>query len=127
MNQNQTNTAQQTWLQKLKSGQDRSGGIHPGKRLPFDALGLALSGAGVRGAAFCIGVLQALAKSGWLRHVDYLSTTSGVGYAGGFLGRFFDLLHAPGGLGGPHPNRSPGAAQERVAGELINQSSCPIK
>ncbi len=127
MNQTQTNTAQQTWLQKLKSGQDSSGGIHPGKRLPFDALGLALSGAGARGAAFCIGVLQALAKSGWLRHVDYLSTTSGGGYAGGFLGRFFDLLHAPGGLGGPHPNRSPGAAQERVARELINQRSRPIK
>src|SRR5262249_6675951 len=34
-------------------------------------------------------VLQALAASKVLRHVDLMSTVSGGGYAGGFLGRLF--------------------------------------
>jgi hypothetical protein len=34
-------------------------------------------------------VLQALARLKRLRHVDYLSTVSGGGYFGSFLGRLF--------------------------------------
>jgi patatin-like phospholipase len=45
-------------------------------------VGLALSGGGVRSAAFCLGVLQALDKTNVLPKVDYLSTVSGGGYIG---------------------------------------------
>jgi hypothetical protein len=44
--------------------------------------GMALSGGGIRSAAFCLGVLQALAEKGIFRYVDYLSTVSGGGYIG---------------------------------------------
>ncbi len=54
-----------------------------------DDIGLALSGGGIRSATFCLGVLQAMAASKWLRKVDYLSTVSGGGYIGSFLGRLF--------------------------------------
>jgi hypothetical protein len=51
--------------------------------------GLALSGGGIRSATFCLGVLQHMARNGMLRAVDYLSTVSGGGYIGGFLGTLF--------------------------------------
>jgi predicted acylesterase/phospholipase RssA len=51
---------------------------------------LCLSGGGVRSAAFSLGVLQGLARSGLLAHFDYLSTVSGGGYIGGWLSM---LLH----------------------------------
>lgn len=95
--------------------------------MPADTLGLALSGGGVRSAAFCLGVLQSLARSGWLRRVDYLSTVSGGGYIGAFLGRFFDLCGKPGGLTGAVPDDSPGAAQDRVARDLQNNDSAPLR
>src|SRR5262245_61299100 len=44
--------------------------------------GLALSGGGVRSAAFSLGVLQGLHTKDFIRHVDYLSTVSGGGYIG---------------------------------------------
>lgn len=53
------------------------------------AIGLALSGGGVRSATFCLGVLRALAKNGVLHRFDYLSTVSGGGYAGSAFGRLF--------------------------------------
>ena len=90
--------------------------------LPSDTLGLALSGQGIRGAAFSLGVLQALAKSGWLRHVDYLSTVAGGGYAGGFLGRYFDSLRGRPG----EPQLAPGVVQERVARDLIDPNSAAV-
>ena len=45
-------------------------------------VGLALSGGGIRSAAFCLGALQALDAAGVLKHVDYMSTVSGGGYIG---------------------------------------------
>lgn len=48
-------------------------------------LGLAFSGGGIRSATFNLGVLQALARLGLLRRVDYLSTVSGGGYIGSWL------------------------------------------
>ena len=50
--------------------------------VPPDAplVGLALSGGGIRSAAFNMGVLQALARSGLLARTDYLSSVSGGGY-----------------------------------------------
>jgi hypothetical protein len=46
---------------------------------------LCLSGGGVRSAAFCLGALQALAKTDVLREFNYLSTVSGGGYIGAWL------------------------------------------
>src|SRR5262249_29689607 len=51
----------------------------------MDAVGLALSGGGIRSATFCLGVVQVLAKRGLLKYVDFLSTVSGGGYTGSFL------------------------------------------
>jgi choline dehydrogenase-like flavoprotein len=60
--------------------------------LPGDTVGLALSGGGIRSATYCLGLLQALAASGKLRRVDFLSTVSGGGYIGGFLGRLYTRI-----------------------------------
>src|SRR5262249_1715886 len=42
-----------------------------------DAVGLGLSGGGIRSATFCLGVTQVLAARGLLKDVDFLSTVSG--------------------------------------------------
>jgi Patatin-like phospholipase len=51
----------------------------------IDAVGLSLSGGGIRSAALCLGVLQALNHHDALRNIDYLSTVSGGGYIGSSL------------------------------------------
>lgn len=51
------------------------------------AVGFGLSGGGIRSATFSLGVFQALAAHGLIREIDYLSTVSGGGYFGSFLGR----------------------------------------
>ncbi len=56
-------------------------------------VGLALSGGGMRSAAFNLGVLQALHRAGLLGAVDYLSTVSGGGWIGAALQ---SLLREPG-------------------------------
>ena len=61
----------------------------PVDRLPDDAVGVGLSGGGVRSATFSLGVFQALARAQCLERVDFLSTVSGGGYFGSFLGRLF--------------------------------------
>jgi hypothetical protein len=45
-------------------------------------VGLALSGGGIRSAAFCLGAMQALDAHGIIEKIDYLSTVSGGGYIG---------------------------------------------
>jgi hypothetical protein len=133
MNEGRTMTTPQTpWLLTLKppgTAGEAPPPPHdqPKGALPADTLGLALSGGGIRSAAFCLGVLQSLARSGWLRHVDYLSTVSGGGYVGAFLGRFFDLCGKPDGLGGALPNETSGAGQDRVARELADSRSAPVE
>jgi len=57
------------------------------------SVGVACSGGGIRSATFCLGFFQGLARRGLLRHVDYLSTVSGGGYFGSFLGRLFCRGH----------------------------------
>lgn len=47
--------------------------------------GLALSGGGIRSAAFCLGVAQAYARRRGMETLDYLSTVSGGGYTGAAL------------------------------------------
>jgi choline dehydrogenase-like flavoprotein len=85
--------------------------------------GLGLSGGGVRSATLNLGILQALARGHWLRRVDFLSTASGGGYIGGFLGRFFDhLRHSPLSTEGLRRSIYPGP--DRVEHEL-NDSQSP--
>lgn len=97
------------------------------------ASGLALSGGGIRSATFCLGVLQALAKTplpasaprpgarrprpaidppSFLSVFDYLSTASG----GGYIGSFFCSLFVPGRLTAeppPPPTGDPQQDKER--------------
>jgi hypothetical protein len=62
-------------------------GLEPGD--PQLPIGLACSGGGIRSATFCLGVFQALARSNFLRRIDFLSTVSGGGYIGTFLGHLY--------------------------------------
>lgn len=52
-------------------------------------IGFALSGGGIRSATFCLGLFQALAGLHLVRRIDLLSTVSGGGYFGSFLGASF--------------------------------------
>jgi choline dehydrogenase-like flavoprotein len=87
--------------------------------------GLGLSGGGIRSATLNLGILQALARHRWLRRIDFLSTASGGGYIGSFLGRFFDRLRPE------FPRRKRGqpppaeTAPDRVEGEL-NRIESPV-
>lgn len=60
---------------KWKAGDPR----HRGRT---DRVGLCLSGGGIRSAAFCLGVIQALHDRNIFNRIDYLSTVSGGGYIG---------------------------------------------
>lgn len=51
----------------------------------FDAIGLSLSGGGIRSATFCLGVVQVLSEKNLMKDFDYLSTVSGGGYIGSFI------------------------------------------
>ena len=51
----------------------------------YRGVGLAISGGGIRSAVFALGVLQQLARKGWLQKIDYLSAVSGGGYIGSSL------------------------------------------
>lgn len=62
-----------------------------------DAVGLALSGGGIRSATFSLGVVQVLARQGLLKEVDFMSTVSGGGYMGSFISAHgIDTLGATG-------------------------------
>jgi Patatin-like phospholipase len=54
-------------------------------RLEEKPAALCLSGGGIRSATFALGVLQGLARIGWLERFHYLSTVSGGGYIGSWL------------------------------------------
>ena len=57
---------------------------------------LCLSGGGIRSAAYCLGVLQALAKARLLGRFHYASTVSG----GGYIGAWLQILVSRFGVGG---------------------------
>lgn len=84
-------------LLALRNGEDP---LQPGGR---DVVGVALSGGGIRSATFALGFFQGLSRPGGgrrhglLRGIDYLSTVSGGGYFGSFLGRLFtrDFIASP--------------------------------
>jgi hypothetical protein len=56
----------------------------------LNAIGLSISGGGIRSATFALGVVQVLARKGILSQVDYLSTVSGGGYLGSFISSFLN-------------------------------------
>ena len=87
---------------------------------PDDTTGLAISGGGIRSATFALGILQSMARADWLKHVDLLSTVSGGGYVGTFLGRYFDQLrHAH------TPNAHGKSAAQRIVAATLQDSQSP--
>ncbi|MEQ1858998.1 MAG: hypothetical protein ABMA13_03600 [Chthoniobacteraceae bacterium] len=76
-----------------------------------DATGLAFSGGGIRSATFCLGVAQVLARRGLLGKFDVLSTVSGGGYCGSFIGKLFQQRGDP----------------VAASGEIANNQSWPVR
>ncbi|HSS51595.1 MAG TPA: hypothetical protein VLX28_21840, partial [Thermoanaerobaculia bacterium] len=63
---------------------------NPAGSRPERLVGCGLSGGGIRSATFSLGVFQGFARQpGLLGKIDFLSTVSGGGYFGAFLGRLF--------------------------------------
>lgn len=83
------NPAQAAAAQTTSSASLPGAAILSDGKLPPKTVGLALSGGGIRSATFALGVLQALARRDRLRDIDFLSTVSGGGFIGSFLGRLF--------------------------------------
>ncbi len=83
--QNDSRTARKRenvkWFLSAASNGDALGHNQPHGAI-YDTVGLALSGGGVRSAAFCLGALQALNAEGRIEDIDYVSTVSGGGYMG---------------------------------------------
>ena len=50
-----------------------------------EAVGLAISGGGIRSAVHGLGAVQAFARAGLWKHFDYMSTVSGGGYLGSLI------------------------------------------
>lgn len=84
--------------------------------------GLAFSGGGIRSAMFCLGVMQALARAGVLKKMDYLSTSSGGGYIGSSLTWFLHRGLPDGSEAGTDPERFPFGSPHQGA---RNQSDNP--
>ncbi len=105
---------------RRKMAEETEGAAEAGdpSRLPEDTIGLALSGGGIRSATFCLGVLQSISRLGLLGKIDFLSTVSGGGYIGSFLGRMFTRDWA--GHGIPRPVT---AVQEH----LVDGESDPMR
>ena len=66
------------------SSQDGPGDIYRWAR-DNQVAGICFSGGGIRSATFNLGILQGLARSGWLNKFDYLSSVSGGGYIHSWL------------------------------------------
>lgn len=78
-----------------------------------DAIGLGLSGGGIRSAVFNLGLLQAMHHHGFFKHVDYLSTVSGGGYIGSSLSWFMSRL------GGDFPYGSKREDYGKLGGQIL--------
>lgn len=77
--------------------------VHGIKTTPgMSAVGVGLSGGGIRSATFCLGVMQVLAERGMLKDVDFLSTVSGGGYTGSFLTTRLGAGWEQGDVASPH-------------------------
>ena len=76
------------------------------------AIGLALSGGGIRSATFSLGVLRELSAQRLLHRFDYLSTVSGGAYIGAFLGGLFT----------PRGNEKPVVKPEPAAPDVLGEA-----
>lgn len=108
------------------SGQDKA------EERVADSRALALSGGGIRSATFNLGLLQSLAEGKRLHEFDYLSTVSGGGYIGGFLGRLFhraaeELRNADPKAAGEVREPDPKAVAEEVERVLASDESPVIR
>lgn len=81
-----------------------------------DAMGLAISGGGIRSSTFALGVVQVLARRGILRAVDVMSTVSGGGYLGSFITSAMSAGDSHIGL---RPDQQPFAAKDQVESQPI--------
>lgn len=74
------------FAQEENEKQTSSGSCDPlVKAKEMELCALALSGGGIRSATFNLGLLQGLARHGFISKIDYLSTVSGGGYIGSWL------------------------------------------
>jgi hypothetical protein len=89
--------------------------------------GLALSGGGVRSAAFSLGVLQGLQSKGVVDRADYLSTVSGGGYIGTALslGMSTNGGTFPFGKTGSDPGETPETRHLRDNSKYLLQNGIP--
>lgn len=85
----QPSLAETAYPDALREAEDALRLGKPGRTGSTPRVGFGLSGGGIRSATFCLGAFQALAKRDLLGRIDYLSTVSGGGYFGSFLGRLF--------------------------------------
>jgi hypothetical protein len=113
------NNEQQAFDPKLEHERIRTRrALWEGRRPDADALppehpvGLAFSGGGIRSATFALGLAQALAAKRLFPQIDYLSTVSGGGYTGAFLGSLFLPRTADLAVPDPLPREAPQAAAE---------------
>lgn len=94
----------------------RNGGQCDGVSDMHDAVGLAISGGGIRSATFALGVTTVLASRGVLKDIDVMSTVSGGGYLGSFISSVLNDSDAQVGL---KPGMQPFAAQGHVESQVI--------
>lgn len=87
---------------------------------------LCLSGGGIRSATFSLGVIQGLARAGWLPYFHYLSTVSGGGYIGGWLSAWIRRAGFESVVAGLCAHRAAGAAGS-VVGPAGNPEPSPVK
>ncbi|WP_158816068.1 hypothetical protein [Methylocapsa sp. S129] len=85
-----------------------------------DAVGLALSGGGIRSATFCLGVVQVLAERGLMKDVDFLSTVSGGGYTGSFITARIGQGQDFAAIGSPHGPDTPSVRYLRQNAKYLN-------
>lgn len=77
-------TINQAERQELLARRTLLHGAPPADKV-VNAVGLALSGGGIRSATYCLGIVQVLVRQNLFTQFDYLSTVSGGGYVGTFL------------------------------------------
>ena len=105
-----------------------------GNGLPVDTVGVALSGGGIRSATFCLGVFRALARQGLVGRVDFLSTVSGGGYFGSFLGGLYVPRPLKGSSAAPAAEErastskpaTPATTADQVSDILLDSRSQPV-
>jgi len=90
-------------------------------------VGVACSGGGIRSATVCLGFFQALAKRKLLQRVDYISTISGGGYFGAFLGGLFVRRGEQDSTTARETPTRPGDVFAEVREVLANDQSEPVR